>query len=126
MSIPWTLLSLYRLVQDVGLQDSSPSGQFPTKEQGPNNNRNILTQLYILFSTTLKTTTLVLHGQCRPTRFLYSTRERAKVACKKWCMKINLSEGNIFTPSDKCIVMEGEKLDTVRQFCFLGSILPST
>ena len=44
-----------------------------------------------------------------------STEEQA--ACKTWSMKINFSKCKVITSSKKRIVLEGEELETVEEFC---------
>ena len=57
---------------------------------------------------------------------LQLSSEELQAACRKWGMKIIFSKCKIITSSEKCIVLEGEELDPVGEFCFLGSIVPST
>ena len=41
-------------------------------------------------------------------------------------MTINFSKCKVSTSSEKPIVLEGRELKAVGEFCFLGSIVPST
>ena len=53
-----------------------------------------------------------------------STEEQA--ACGKWGMKVNLSKCKVTTSLGKHITLDGEELETVGEFDFLGSIILST
>ena len=57
---------------------------------------------------------------------LQLSTEELQAACRKWGMNINFSKCKVITSSEKPIVLEGEELETMGQFCFLGSIVAST
>ena len=52
--------------------------------------------------------------------------EQLQAACRKLGTKINFFKCKIITSSKKRIVLEGEELETVGEFCSLGSIVTST
>ena len=54
-----------------------------------------------------------------------STRE-LEMACKKWGMKVNASKCNVISDDHECILIDGEAVDKVDEFIFLGSIVPGT
>ena len=47
-------------------------------------------------------------------------------ACKKWGMKINRLKCKIPSPSDESITRDGSEVEHVKEFVFLGSVLPNT
>ena len=55
---------------------------------------------------------------------LQLSTEQLQAACSKWGITIYF-KCKVITSSDKRIVLEGEELETVGEFCFL-SIVPST
>ena len=57
---------------------------------------------------------------------LQLSTEELQATCRIWGMTINLSKFKFITLSDKRFVLESEKLETVGDFCFLGSVVPST
>ena len=57
---------------------------------------------------------------------LQLSTEELQAACRKWGMRINFSKCKVITLSEKRITLEGKELETVEEFCFLGSIVPST
>ena len=46
-------------------------------------------------------------------------------ACQKWGMKINGTKFKIISPSDQRIVIDGEEIEHVEEFVFLGSVVPN-
>ena len=57
---------------------------------------------------------------------LQLSTEELQAACRKWGTKINFSKCKCITSSEKNTVLESKELKTVREFCFLGSIVLST
>ena len=56
----------------------------------------------------------------------FSTQE-LEYACKKWGLKINASKCKVISPDPLCNVqVEGEPVEIVESFVFLGSVVPNT
>lgn len=54
------------------------------------------------------------------------TTQELETACLKWGLKINSKKCKIMTEGDNTIRIEGEEVQNVGEFVFLGSMLPST
>ena len=54
------------------------------------------------------------------------TTKQLDDACHKWGMKINRAKCKILSPENKPIVLDGNEVEHVENFVFLGSSLPDT
>ena len=52
--------------------------------------------------------------------------EELQAAYRKEGITINFSKCKVITSSEKRITLEGEEIETVGEFCFMGSIVSST
>ena len=57
---------------------------------------------------------------------LHLSTSQLENACQKWGMKINGAKCKIISPSDQRIVIDGEEVEHVEEFVFLGSVVPNS
>ena len=57
---------------------------------------------------------------------LKGSTKQLDAACKKWGMKINGAKCKIISPSDQAVVLDGSEVEHVKEFVFLGSVVPNS
>jgi len=57
---------------------------------------------------------------------LQLTTTQLEQACQKWGMKINGAKCKIISPSDQQINIDGQEVEHVEEFVFLGSVVPDS
>ncbi len=57
---------------------------------------------------------------------LHLSTSQLERACQKWGMKINGAKCKILSPSDQRIVIDGQEVEHVEEFTFLGSVVPDS
>ena len=48
------------------------------------------------------------------------------MACKKWGLKVNAAKCKVLSNENDSIAIDGNQVETVDKFIFLGSIVPNT